>query len=261
MRIEEQALTHLHLRKYVHQTADTDDFTDLPRPYFTLAYLICGQLECETASDRFLVEPGDILFVPFRQRYILRWAGSPQSATYSCHFNFPAYSEPFGNKEFSLQKIAAQTDKEAVFAYLCNQEHQRACSLGVFGAFYSLCHALYPHLKYEKVFQLDARIQKAVDYLNLHYRSRIAINELAHISNLSPSRFHYCFKKELGMTAIEYKNSLCVKHASLLLISEPDKSIEEISMESGFNSSEYFRRSFKAATGQTPRDYRKNAAP
>ena len=260
MRIEDQALTHLCMKKYVHDTIVVDDYTRLPRPNFTLAYLICGQLECESDSVRFTAEPGDLLFIPFRQRYILRWTGLPETAVYSCHFNFPAYSEPFGNREFCLQKLIGHADKLPVFEYLCGKTHKDECSLSVLGSFYSLCNELYPHLKYERTFHLDARIQKAVDYLNAHFRTPVSIDELARVSNLSPSRFHSCFKQELGMTAIEYKNSLCVKHASLLLFSEPDMSIEEISAESGFNSSEYFRRIFKAATGQTPREYRKAVA-
>ena len=226
MRIEEQALTHLILKTYRHQSIDVDDFTHLPRPYFSLAYVFCGQLKCESESVSFTVEPGEILFVPFQQRYMLSWLGLPETVTYSCHFNFPAYSEPFGNKEFHLQKLTGHVDKKQIFEYLCAQPHENKCSLPVFAAFYSLCSELYPHLKYERTFHLDERIQKAVNHLNLHYRSNISIEELARISNLSPSRFHYCFKKELGMTAIEYKNSLCIKQASLLLLNEPDKSIE-----------------------------------
>lgn len=260
MRIEEQALTHLCMKKYTQTSVTINDYTQQPRPNFSLAYVLCGQLKCESDSVEFKADPGDILFVPFRQRYALSWLGLPETSIYSIHFNFPAYSEPFGNKEFRMQKLTGHADKKETFEYLCAQPHKDECSLKVLGVFYQLCSELYPHLTYDRIFHLDERIQKAVDYLNLHYRTPIAIDDLARISNLSPSRFHYCFKKELGMTAIEYKNSLCVKHASLLLFSEPDMSIEEISAESGFNSSEYFRRIFKAATGQTPREYRKAVA-
>lgn len=81
---------------------------------------------------------------------------------------------------------------------------------------------------------------------------------IAGLVHLGVSRFHECFKKETGMTVIEYKKSVAVKHAALLLLDGDRKSIEEISSECGFHSAEYFRRVFRTHTGKSPKEYRKD---
>ena len=102
----------------------------------------------------------------------------------------------------------------------------------------------------------DSHIRKKViDHMTFNYKDSMTIQELAAIANLSPSRFFALFKKETGITPIEYKNRIGIRNAEkMLLIS--DLSIEEISEKLGFNSSSYFRRTFKAFTGQSPREYR-----
>lgn len=123
---------------------------------------------------------------------------------------------------------------------------------------YRLCNELYPHLEVIKVLHLDDRIQCAVDFINLNFRTSFTVGELARLAHLGVSRFHECFKSETGMTVIEYKNSVAVKHATLLLLEGDRKSIEEISSECGFQSAEYFRRVFKRYTGKSPKEYRKD---
>lgn len=91
--------------------------------------------------------------------------------------------------------------------------------------------------------------------MTFNYTDNLTIQELATIANLSPSRFFTVFKKETGITPIEYKNRICIRNAEkMLLIS--DLSIEEIAEKLGFNSSSYFRRTFKAYTGKSPREYK-----
>lgn len=203
------------------------------------------------------LEPGDILFVPYQIKYKLRWIGNPDAVTYSCHFNFPSFSAPFGNKDFPLQKISGLKNTKEDFAYITENMDKPEKILEVFSRFYALCGKLYPNLKFTEAKRLDERIQKAVEYLNANYFKSISVEELALISNMSTSRFYHCFKKETGMTPIEYKNSICIKQASILLLCQKKRTIEEISAASGFESSAYFRRVFKSVTGMSPREYRK----
>ena len=103
--------------------------------------------------------------------------------------------------------------------------------------------------------QMHSSIKKAIDYLTFNYTGNITIDELAAIANLSSSRFFTVFKKETGLTPIEYKNRICIRNAEKMLLTS-DLSIEEIAEKTGFNSSSYFRRTFKAFTGKTPREYK-----
>ena len=253
MNISDCALTHLVCKRYYSLAEKENDYADKPRPFFTFAYIVEGSLKCVTDTYTVTASKGDILFIPYKIKYRLFWQG--KSEIYSCHFNFPDYSEPFGNKQFPLQKISGFEDMENSFRYLNEADNENI--LNTFAVFYSICSKLYPKLKFDKTVKLDERIKKSVEYINSNYNRYINVDTLAQISNMSMSRFYHHFKNELGITPIEYKNNLAIKNAALLLTNKKQLSIEEISSQCGFESSSYFRRVFRAATGKSPREYRK----
>ncbi|MBQ9112613.1 MAG: helix-turn-helix transcriptional regulator [Clostridia bacterium] len=187
----------------------------------------------------------------------MRWTAPDGTSFCALHFNCKQFTEPFGNKTFLPQKISGHPEYYDDFAYLRDHIHITEDVLRVFSVLYGLCDKLYSNLSHQSIVHIDERIQRAVDYLNENYRWHISVEELARISNLSPSRFYHRFKAETGMTPIEYKNDLCIKYAITQLVGDPQKSIEEISAESGFESSTYFRRVFKSVMKRTPREYRK----
>lgn len=63
----------------------------------------------------------------------------------------------------------------------------------------------------------------------------------------------------IGKNFSEWVNGLRLSHARSLLLSEPDKTIEEISALCGFSSQAYFSRQFKHTFGTTPGVFRKQA--
>ena len=72
------------------------------------------------------------------------------------------------------------------------------------------------------------------------------------------NKYYLCriFKKATGVSVIEYLNRVKVKNAcDKLAITK--KTVTEIGMECGFNSSEYFCKLFKIYMQMTPSEYRK----
>ncbi len=254
MNICEYSATYIHCHKITVPGFWEDDFLNMPRPYHSFAYLVEGTLEGETENGVISLKPGDILFVPYQIKYKLRWH---DAVTYSCHFNFPSFSTAFGNKDFPLQKITGFEHTKSEFEYICENFNNVENCIEILSNFYGLCSLLYPHLSFNEKKDIDERIKTVIEYINKNYYKNISVHELAQIGNMSSSRLFYCFKKETGMTPIEYKNSICIRQASLLLLCNNKKSIEEISAASGFESSAYFRRVFKSFTGLSPREYRK----
>ncbi|MBQ8894824.1 MAG: helix-turn-helix domain-containing protein [Clostridia bacterium] len=249
-------LTDLICNNYIVPGLLEEDFNDLPRPYYTLAYVLSGRLECIEGNRVVVGEPGDVIFFPYHLRYLLRWVGDPVSSTYSCHFLLPPQSDPFSGRVVPLQRLSGEGAEED-FSYIYQNISNRERSLGVLGRFYSLCDRLYRQMEAADAPPMDERIRKALRYIDAHASFSFSVEELAAVGNMSTSRFYHCFKKETGLTPITYKNQVAVRRAAMLLVSDREKSIEEISAETGFASSAYFRRVFKAVTGQLPRDYRK----
>jgi len=76
---------------------------------------------------------------------------------------------------------------------------------------------------------------------------------------LTPRRMTDIFKQEYGVTPKEYANALQLRAAKKLLAETTEKVID-VAYQAGFSSLAAFQRFFKQQTGQTPTQYRKNAA-
>lgn len=146
---------------------------------------------------------------------------------------------------------------KAEYQYLHTHQQEKGAEAFLFMTrFYRLCHTLFSQFNSEPL-QGTGVVQPALDYLEEHFREPVAVRELAARCCLSESYFYTCFRHETGFSPMAYKNRVCIRHAAYTLVSEPEKSIEEISAECGFSSSIYFRRLFRQITGKTPREYRK----
>lgn len=100
-----------------------------------------------------------------------------------------------------------------------------------------------------------ALITEAVKFIDGNFHEKIYIQDAASMSAMCISYFSYFFKEVTGKTFVEYLNSLRIEKAKQLL-KDTDYSIDEISESTGFNSSTYFSRVFKAAENLSPGNYR-----
>lgn len=112
-------------------------------------------------------------------------------------------------------------------------------------------------LKYgmKKSTNRDARIVKSLEYIHSNINNEINIKELADLSYISKDHFIRLFKKELGMTPIQYINSKKIEKAQLLLITS-DQPVREIALDLAIDNISYFNKIFKRFTGKTPLEYR-----
>ena len=95
-------------------------------------------------------------------------------------------------------------------------------------------------------------------YLERHFASPVTLEELARIVNLSPDYMCAQFKKEMGLTIMQYLTEIRIGHARHLLTLHPEKKVLEIGKMCGFESPSYFGKIFKKEVGMTPERYRKN---
>lgn len=100
---------------------------------------------------------------------------------------------------------------------------------------------------------------EAVAYMENNFRRNISLKELADMAFYSPRHFARVFKQNYFFTPAEYLLNLRIKQASRLLKDE-SKSMVQVAEESGFSDSNYFSRVFRKKTGQTPSEFRRNAA-
>lgn len=99
------------------------------------------------------------------------------------------------------------------------------------------------------------RMNQVLDYIQSHYKSKIQLDNIAHIARMTPNSFCRYFKQRTGKTLIQFVNELRIGYACKLL-SEGNVPIKEICFESGFQNFVSFHKIFKAITHSTPSAYR-----
>ncbi|MGO4546673.1 helix-turn-helix domain-containing protein [Paenibacillus sp. 2TAB23] len=98
-------------------------------------------------------------------------------------------------------------------------------------------------------------MQKAEHYIREHYSEPITVQTIADHVYVSPEWLSTLFKKNVGMTFLDYVTHLRMEKAKLLL-QDVSMKIYQISSEVGYRDTVYFSKLFKKNFGCTPREYR-----
>lgn len=99
-------------------------------------------------------------------------------------------------------------------------------------------------------------IRAALDYINAHFHENISLLDVAENINISKNYLCDIFKKELGVTFINYVTNLRIEKAKEYLTGT-DMKMYEVSNAVGYNDYAYFSQIFKKHTGKTLSSYRK----
>ncbi len=99
------------------------------------------------------------------------------------------------------------------------------------------------------------RIRQIYTLVDERYQSKITVDEVAELCNLTKPAFCRYFKKATGNTFVGFLNQYRISQAKRLLLLE--KNIGETCYECGFESLSYFNRTFKKVTGENPSEFKK----
>jgi len=236
-----------------------NDYSDQPRPSHNTAVMLEGSCVLREGERETVIRPGEILYIPKYACYTSYWSGDPDIRFHTIHFNCGWGGSPLNGKRIPVQKLPVRADEGILedFRYLHeHQKHPENEAFLVLSRFFTLCGKLFSSFEYEKL-EKERSVQPALDFMEQNYRRNIRVSELARLCCMSESRFYSCFREETGVSPIQYKNTVCIQHAMDELILNPQKSVETIAQEYGFESAVYFRRVFKQRTGSTPAGYRR----
>jgi len=100
-------------------------------------------------------------------------------------------------------------------------------------------------------------IEKVLDYMHQKFGEKLTVGKMANIAKMSESNFIRCFKKQTGISPMEYLIEIRLNKAKKLLVSDT-KSITEISLMCGFNSISHFSASFTKHYKISPSDYKRS---
>ena len=99
-------------------------------------------------------------------------------------------------------------------------------------------------------------VRKAMAYVHAHYAEQVSLKDIAAYVGLSEQHLIRSFRKEIGITPIDYLKRCRIRQAKALLEAS-DNSITEVALEVGFSDSSYFARVFRREAGVSPGAYRR----
>lgn len=100
-------------------------------------------------------------------------------------------------------------------------------------------------------------VKEAVKFIHNNYHDKLTLETVSAHVYINPQYFSRVFKKELGVSFIDYVNNLRIQKACMLLETSDFPSYR-ISNECGFNDPSYFNRVFYKQMQTTPNKYRRS---
>lgn len=100
------------------------------------------------------------------------------------------------------------------------------------------------------------RMNTVYAYVMQHFRRKISLEELAELTNMTPTSFSRYFKVHANKTFSEFVSEIRIGHACKLLLEE-NMNASQACYASGFQTLSNFNKQFKAITNRTPIGYKK----
>jgi YesN/AraC family two-component response regulator len=99
-------------------------------------------------------------------------------------------------------------------------------------------------------------LKKILKYINGNYSADISLTQASEFSEISENYICALFKKELGITFLDYVHKLRMRKAIELLLTETGKTVKDISIIVGYHSERQFFRMFRSMLNMTPQQFR-----
>ena len=123
------------------------------------------------------------------------------------------------------------------------------------GRKYMSTENLFPDVKVNKQKEYIEKFNLIFEYINNNYMEDISLDMIADVAGFSKFHFSRLFKQFTDMSFYDYLNQRRVKEAEKLLLN-PNLSITEIALRSGFSSISTFNRVFKSFKECTPTEFK-----
>ena len=242
-----------------HSTLHTHPFTEL-------FYVVDGKGEFNIQGQRFPVKANDFVIInPQVEHTELSSPDEPleyivlgiNGLSFS---NLTPVSE--GGHPFSFFNL--RDEQKDILRYL-NAMVQEATSQSM--SYELVCHNLLEillikilrHQHFDLEVGKQSKAPKDISfikhYLETYYHESIQLEDLASMTHLSRFYISHSFKKEIGMSPMEYLIDIRIKESKILLRTT-NYSISQVADIVGFTTPTYFSKQFRKSTGISPTDYR-----
>ena len=135
---------------------------------------------------------------------------------------------------------------ELAYQYFYQAPHFEYKCLSLLNIVYYMVCTILPtkFLMSDKTDRINSRLIRIINYMEQHYTQKTLLSDIAKNEGLSLTYLSHFFKDNLKISFQEYLNTKRLKHAQNLL-ANTDKSIIDISIESGFSDPRYLNMACK----------------
>ncbi|MFY0654033.1 MAG: helix-turn-helix domain-containing protein [Cyclobacteriaceae bacterium] len=99
------------------------------------------------------------------------------------------------------------------------------------------------------------KIEKVFEYVSSNFKNKISLEEIASVSNMTPTGFCRFFKQKTLKTFSRFLIEVRIGNACKMLV-EGDYNTSECCFASGYNNISNFHRHFRSVTNMSPTEYR-----
>lgn len=162
--------------------------------------------------------------------------------------------------EEEVQKVVKRLTLSAK-DYFVEEPYYQLSILANIAKVLAKCFAKVPHeiiseTQKTNLKQKNSRVERIISYIDANFETQIRLQDLAEQENLSQTHFSHLFTSLFGVTFQDYVNIKRMEQC-IRLMPNKEKTLLEISYESGFSDPKYMNRMFVKHFGYTPKEYRK----
>jgi AraC-like DNA-binding protein len=228
-------------------------------PDLELVYIVQGCFFYRDENvDEFTFGPGDMLLIPPEVEHTLGWRRG-RKAKISC-----LHCEPIGRPRYvegtykldPAPQLLTATGRDGLLRSLLQQCAQAFAGAGRFRRklVTSLVRSIWLRLaEYWQPSPPDMpsiRVEQMAEFLRERYRDPVGRLDLAEQFHLTPQYVNVLFKRELGVTPVDFINQLRAEKAFELLCG--GMSVKDTAEAVGFSDAFYFSKVFKRIRGVSP---------
>lgn len=232
--------------------------------------------DATVGNEHFHINPGEILIVPPNELHSTEAPDWGIRFVYIMDISLISKLKGFsGIKSILMQPLLInRTNYPRVYdeiykilllirnEYFSNNEYSeltiQAHMLNLFvllGDNYNTANELFPNVGLHKQKEYVQKFNQALEFIDRHYMDDLSLEDVADYIGFSKYHFSRLFKQYTNYTFCDYVTYRRIKVAEEYL-ANPDYSITEVAMRSGFSSITTFNRLFKQQKGCTPSEYR-----
>lgn len=216
----------------------------------------CKVTYTDKTGRTLVANSGDVVYTPAGSEYIATLSDFKVGSSHTVGINFRLLDSSGELLLLSDGVHIFHSGENANLGLLFSKALRLEASGDILGRRILLMEILHTLASHSSVGKADECISHALEYLSENIEKNPRISNLAALCNVSEVYFRKRFKEYLGVSPVEYRNSLRLERACSYL-EYGDISVQEISDTLGYSTVSHFIKEFRSKYGCTPLKYKK----